>query len=75
MLRKPVRHTLLNHPTPAPNLNQRYDLQAEDRVHRMGQTAPVRVWRVGVVGSVEECVVGVAEGKAAIAEDLLKLVG
>ena len=36
----------------------RPSLQAQDRAHRIGQTKPVKVYRLVTTGSVEEKVIG-----------------
>ena len=53
--------------------NPQMDLQAEDRVHRLGQTRAVAVARVLTAGSIEVHVSGVAGGKEDVAEALLRL--
>jgi SNF2 family DNA or RNA helicase len=51
------------------------DLQAEDRVHRIGQLADVHVHRLFSRGTIEEHMAGVATGKSQVAEALLALEG
>ena len=53
--------------------NPQNDLQAEDRVHRLGQTRPVRVFRVLTRGTIEVHLAAVAEGKRDVADSLLGL--
>lgn len=43
--------------------NPQQDLQAMDRAHRIGQTRPVIVYRFATRGTVEEMLLGKAEGK------------
>ena len=38
--------------------NPQVDLQAQDRAHRIGQTKPVKVYRLVTSGSVEEKIIG-----------------
>jgi SNF2 family DNA or RNA helicase len=53
--------------------NPQMDLQAEDRVHRLGQTRAVAVTRVLTTGTIEMHVAGVAGGKEDVAAALLAL--
>ncbi|KAK3047065.1 hypothetical protein LTR09_011490 [Extremus antarcticus] len=39
-----------------PNWNPSYDLQAQDRAYRIGQTRDVQVFRLISVGTIEECI-------------------
>lgn len=39
-----------------PNWNPAYDLQAQDRAYRIGQTRDVQVFRLISVGTIEECI-------------------
>ncbi|KAI8918275.1 putative SNF2 family helicase/ATPase PasG [Powellomyces hirtus] len=48
--------------------NPQMDLQAQDRVHRIGQTRSVVVYRLISRGTVEERVMGMAEGKRKLGE-------
>lgn len=48
--------------------NPQIDLQAQARAHRLGQTRPVSVLRLVTQDSVEERIVGAAEGKKAFAD-------
>jgi SWI/SNF-related matrix-associated actin-dependent regulator of chromatin subfamily A containing DEAD/H box 1 len=45
--------------------------QAEDRVHRIGQTRPVEVRRLLAAGTVEVRMVEVSDGKGALSDALL----
>jgi SNF2 family DNA or RNA helicase len=42
-------------------------------VHRLGQTAAVRVWRLFTRGSIEAHLAAVAEGKGEVAAALMEL--
>jgi len=53
--------------------NPQNDIQAEDRVHRIGQKRPVKVHRLLVKGSIEEYMDTTASGKKDLAERLLKI--
>ena len=53
--------------------NPAMDLQAEDRIHRMGQLRDVTVWRLFTKGSIELYMGEVAEGKRGLAEALLEM--
>ncbi len=53
--------------------NPQADLQAEDRVHRMGQTRPVRVFQLLCKGSIEQHMEHMVEEKRGLAERLNKL--
>ncbi|KAI8822857.1 SNF2 family N-terminal domain-containing protein [Fimicolochytrium jonesii] len=48
--------------------NPQMDLQAQDRVHRIGQTKSVVVYRLVAQGTIEERVRGLAEGKRRLGE-------
>ena len=43
--------------------NPQQDLQAQDRVHRIGQTRPVIVYRLATKGTIEQTLLDKAEGK------------
>lgn len=43
--------------------NPQQDLQAQDRVHRIGQTRPVIVYRLATRGTIEQTLLDKAEGK------------
>jgi len=43
--------------------NPQQDLQAQDRAHRIGQTRPVVVYRLATKGTVEQTLLGKADGK------------
>lgn len=45
--------------------------QASDRVHRIGQTRPVTIYRLVVKGSIEEKIIGLHREKRELAENLL----
>ena len=53
--------------------NPQMDLQAEDRVHRMGQCKPVTIYRVLTRGSIEAHVADIASSKSSLASSLLQL--
>ncbi|KAJ3172791.1 hypothetical protein HDU87_007793 [Geranomyces variabilis] len=48
--------------------NWQADAQAMDRAHRIGQTQPVNVYRLVTRGTVEERVMGLADGKRRLGE-------
>lgn len=48
--------------------NPAVENQAIDRVHRIGQEAPVRVWRVTIANTVEKKLLGLQERKRALAD-------
>lgn len=43
--------------------NPQQDLQAQDRVHRIGQTRPVIIYRLATKGTIEQTLLDKAEGK------------
>ena len=55
--------------------NPQMDLQAQARVHRMGQTKPVSVFRIVVPGTVDELMVRRALSKLDLADELVGLGG
>lgn len=46
--------------------NPHNDRQAEDRVHRLGQTQPVTIYRLCCRGSVEESILRVRKGTISV---------
>ena len=52
--------------------NPQQDLQAQDRAHRIGQTRNVVVYRLATRGTVEEMLLGKAEGKRRLEKLVIK---
>lgn len=65
----PLSVCLSNTPPPSP-ANHRIVLceQAQDRVHRIGQTKPVDIHRLTTVGTIEEKIMDLQEKKKALAD-------
>ncbi|KAJ3317695.1 hypothetical protein HDU76_001082 [Blyttiomyces sp. JEL0837] len=55
--------------------NPLLEAQAIDRVHRIGQTRPVRVWRLAVAGTVEDRIIDLQNKKMALVDGALGSAG
>lgn len=55
------------------DFNPQNDLQAQDRVHRVGQTRPVTVFRLVTRGTVDELVLAHADRKAELSARVLRV--